>query len=164
MRAPRHTHPDASRDTALRHVTPQDLPVFYEQQRDPVAVRMAAFPARERDAFLAHWQHRILADASVLKRTILVDGQVAGHVLSWPQEDRRLIGYWLGREHWGRGVATAALSQFLRHELVRPLYAHVAAGNRASSRVLEKCGFHRVDGARIRGADGTDEHLFQLDG
>ena len=35
----------------LRDVTEDDLPIFFDHQRDPVANRMAAFPARERDAF-----------------------------------------------------------------------------------------------------------------
>ena len=39
----------------LRDVREADLPIFYEHQRDPDAVRMADFPSREWDPFLAHW-------------------------------------------------------------------------------------------------------------
>ncbi len=45
----------------LRDVAEGDLPVFFEHQRDPVANRMAGFPPRDRDAFVAHWA-KILAD------------------------------------------------------------------------------------------------------
>ncbi len=59
----------------LRAVIDSDLPVFCEQQADPEAARMAAFPAREA-AFMAHWA-RIRRDESNVLMTIVVDGQVA---------------------------------------------------------------------------------------
>ncbi len=118
----------------------EDLPVFFEHQLDPEATRMAAFPPRERDAFMAHWA-RILEDETVVKKTILFDGRVAGSLLSFEQSGEREVGYWLGREFWGGGIATRALSEFLPIIESRPLYAHVASHNTASLRVLEKCGF-----------------------
>ncbi len=53
----------------------------------------------------------------------------------------RLIGYWFGREYWGKGVATRALAEFLQGMTERPIHAHVAEHNGGSIRVLEKCGF-----------------------
>ena len=116
----------------LRAVTEDDLPVFYEHQRDPIAHRMAAFSPRERDAFMAHWGS-ILRDASGVHRTIELDGAVAGFVI--------LFGFEGRREFWGRGVATRALAAFLDEVSERPIYAGVADTNVASIRVLEKCGF-----------------------
>ena len=52
-----------------------DLSIFFEHQRDPVANRMAAFPARDREAFMRHWTTRVLGDDTVTKQTILVDEQ-----------------------------------------------------------------------------------------
>ena len=127
-------------DVILRDVSESDLPIFFEQQRDPIANQMAAFPARDRDAFTAHWT-KILGDETNTIKTILVDGRVAGNVVSWEQAGERLVGFWIGREYWGRGIATQALSGFLRHVTARPLYAWVAKHNVASIRVLEKCGF-----------------------
>src|SRR2546426_5743563 len=46
------------------------------------------------------------------------------------------IGYWLGKTHWGKGIASAALAQFLTRIKARPVYAHVAKHNLASIRVL----------------------------
>ncbi len=129
-----------SGEVVLRDVAEEDLPVFFEHQRDPDANRMAAFPPRDREAFLAHWA-KILADETLGKKTILCDGQVAGNVVSWEHSGEREVGYWIGREFWGRGVATKALSQFLLLWASRPLHAHVAKHNLASIRVLEKCGF-----------------------
>jgi len=127
-------------DVKLRDVTEGDLPIFFEQQRDPVANRMAAFPARERAAFMAHWT-KILGNKNVIIKTILFDGQVAGNVGSWEQPGERLVGFWIGREYWGKGIATKALSEFLAYVRARPLYAWVAKHNVGSIRVLEKCGF-----------------------
>lgn len=132
----------------LRAVIESDLPVFLIQQQDPQATAMAAFPARDRDAHFAHWT-RILADQTNILRTIVVDGEVAGNIVSWDQAGKREVGYWLGREFWGRGIATRALSLFLEQVAARPLYAYVAKHNLASRRVLEKCGFVVI------GADGV---------
>jgi RimJ/RimL family protein N-acetyltransferase len=74
---------------------------------------------------------------------VLFEGCVAGNVVSWRSEGRQEVGYWLGGEWWGRGIATAALSQLLGHVPQRPLHACVAPHNAGSLRVLEKCGFVR---------------------
>jgi RimJ/RimL family protein N-acetyltransferase len=127
----------------LRDVTDEDLPLFFEQQRDPEALRMAAFASRDRDAFMTHWRTNVLRPGN-LSRTIVMDGVVVGNIGSWDQEGMRLVGYWMGREHWGKGIATRALSEFLLLEPVRPLHAWVALHNVASIRVLEKCGFRTL--------------------
>jgi RimJ/RimL family protein N-acetyltransferase len=128
----------------LRDVIEEDLPVFFEHQRDPEAVEMAAFPAREREPFFEHW-HRIKDDDELVAKTIVSNGEVAGNIGSWERDGKRLVGYWLGREFWGRGLATQALAEFVEELSVRPLYAEVATTNIGSIRVLEKCGFTVVD-------------------
>ena len=136
----------------LRDVVESDLPVFFEHQQDPEATAMADFPARDRDAFDTHWE-RILADAGLYKKTIVFEGQVAGNIGSWVQDGRRLVGYWLGKEFWGKGLATQALAELIAELDTRPLYAYVAKTNIGSIRVLEKCGFVRSD---------EDEDLYKL--
>ena len=127
----------------LRVVIAGDLPIFFEQQLDPVANQMAAFPARDHEAFMAHWA-KIVADESNILQTILYGDQVAGNIVSWEHDGEREVGYWLGREFWGKGIATQALSLFLEQLMLRPLYAYVVRHNLASIRVLEKCGFTRT--------------------
>ena len=126
----------------LREVEDADVEVFLAHQAEPEAVAMAAFPAREREAFEAHWA-RIRADDRLLQRTILADGEVAGYLGSWPGDDGQEVGYWVGQAFWGRGVATRALGLLLGQLTVRPLVAHVASHNTGSIRVLERCGFVR---------------------
>ena len=126
-------------EVRLRAVADADLPIFYEHQRDQEAARLAAFGSRDEPTFMAHWA-KILADDTILLRTILVDEQVAGKIVSWVQMGEREVGYWLGREYWGRGVATQALAAFVDQIAECPLFARVATHNIASRRVLEKCG------------------------
>jgi RimJ/RimL family protein N-acetyltransferase len=127
-------------EVLLRDIEPDDLPIFFEHQRDPVAVAMVVFRSREKAEFNAHWA-KILADDTSLKKTIVADGQVAGHIASFMRDGDREIGYWIERTLWGRGIASAALAAFLCLEQRRPLYAGVAPHNLGSIRVLQKCGF-----------------------
>ncbi len=124
----------------LRAVRDEDLPILYEQQADPVAWKLADWPPRDRDAFMAHWADK-RANPEVWARIIEVDGAVVGNVQSFERDGLREIGYWLGREYWGRGYASAALSQFLPIVPLRPLFAQLAKSNVGSRRVLEKSGF-----------------------
>ena len=84
-------------DVLLRDVADSDLPVFFEHQRDPVANRVADFPARDREAFAAHWA-KILGDENVTKKTVLFEGRVAGNVVSFERDGEREVGYWIRRE------------------------------------------------------------------
>ena len=125
----------------LRDVEAQDLALFFEHQRDPIAVEMVMFRSRDAAEFAQHWA-KLLANKTNLARTIIADGQVAGNIGSWTTPDgQREVGYWIDRALWGRGIASAALSAFLRLEQRRPLCAGVAPHNSASMRVLQKCGF-----------------------
>jgi RimJ/RimL family protein N-acetyltransferase len=122
---------------------------------------MAVFPSRDRAALIEHWQRNLAREDNV-SRTVLVNGSVAGHVVSWESDGRRWVGYWIGREFWGQGVATSALSQFCDLVPARPLYAHVAASNVASARVLEKNGFVRSTEPPHTADDGVEELLYVL--
>lgn len=153
----------------LRAVEDRDLDDFFAHVQDPEALHMAAFTPKDpsdREAFDAHWR-RIRGDAAIVMRTILADGIVAGHVASFVMEGEREVTYWVDRALWGRGVATAALGQFLGIDTVRPLRARVAKDNAGSLRVLEKCGFRIVGEdrgfANARNAE-VEEYLLLLEG
>lgn len=146
--------PFVTRSVRLREVREEDLPIFYEQQREPEAITMAAFPARGREAFMAHWA-KIMADEGVMLRTIVYEGQTAGNMVCFQMEGKPQVGYWLGRDYWGKGIATQALRVFLEIVRMRPLYAHVVEHNLGSIRVLEKCGFAQCgEAAGFTEADG----------
>ena len=126
---------------------------------------MAAFPARDEEAFMAHWR-KILADDAATQKTIVFEGQVAGNALAFDLDGKRRVGYWLGREFWGRGLATKALEELLELETTRPIYADVATTNTGSVRVLEKCGFTFVRSEvehDERLGDDIEVALYELD-
>jgi RimJ/RimL family protein N-acetyltransferase len=130
-------------DVLLRDITSSDLERIFDDQRDPVARRMAAFgaeDAEDREAFDLKW-HRIFADDSIRTRAIELDGELVGYLVCFEMSELRQVGYWISRAWWGRGAATRALELFLMELEERPLYACAAADNVASIRVLEKCGF-----------------------
>lgn len=131
---------------SLRPVETDDLPIFFLHQLDPEAAKMAAFPSRQREAFFAHWNTHVLGNPANACRTVIANHQVAGNICAWTDatSKERYIGYWIGREFWGRGIGTAAVSQFLQVEPTRPLNACVVKHNLGSIRVLEKAGFVRT--------------------
>ena len=145
----------------LRETIDDDLPILFVHQADPVAAAMAAFPSRDREAFDAHWA-KIRRDPTTINRTIVADGEVAGGIASFLVDEERDVGYWIGREHWGRGIASAALAAFLAVDTTRPLHGRVAQHNVGSRRVLEKCGFVSM-GTEGPGADGVIEEILRLD-
>ena len=129
-----------ARVVSLRPVEESDLPVFFEQQADPIAFGMANVPPRDRVAFVVHWR-KCMADATTTLRSILVGARVVGHVVSWEKDGGHWVGYWIGRDDWGKGIASEALRLLLAEVTVRPLNALVARHNAASLRVLQKGGF-----------------------
>ena len=144
----------------IRPVEDDDLPIFLAHQDDPVAAAMAAFPTRAPDVFFEHWA-KIRADPINYTRTIVADDEVVGDIVSWLDAGGRQVGYWIGREHWGKGYATAALRLVLEEIEDRPITAHVAPHNIGSQRVVENCGFVRV-GEEVA-EDGIHEVIFRLD-
>ena len=155
-------------ELTLRDVREEDFEAFFEHQLDPVARHMAAFAAEDpadRDKFMERWR-RILANDKVVKKTILCDGLVAGHIVSFTQLGETGVGYWLGKQYWGQGLATRALAEFLEYVPTRPLYARVVKDNVASRRVLEKCGFkiHGEDRGFAHGrGEEVEEYVLRLD-
>ena len=137
---------EATRRSRLRRMREDDLPVLFEIQRDATAQRQAAFTdatARDRDAYLRKFR-RILADDAIVSRVVEVDGEVVGSVAVFPIEGDTEVTYWIRRDWWGRGVATAALAALLQEVRTRPLQARVAEDNHGSRRVLERNGFVRI--------------------
>lgn len=150
----------------LREATAADIPALYAFQSDPEANRLAGFVPRGRPDFVKHWR-RILKDESVEKRMILLGGEAAGYLVCFVRHrPDREVGYWIGREHWGKGVATRALKAFLREYKVRPLYARVAKHNAASLRVVKKNGFAVIGEDKFSNAAGEryEEFVLRLEG
>jgi len=154
----------ATQNLFLRDVVEDDLPLFFDYQLDSDANYMAAFTAKDpsnREAFIAHW-NKIIADPTVIIKTIVSDGQVVGSVLSYEDEGKPEVCYWIGKAYWGKGIATWALTEFLEQgNRARPMYARVAKDNLGSRRVLKKCGF-KVIGESKGFANARGEEIEEL--
>lgn len=151
-----------SSQAALRDVKASDLPRLYAFQADPVANRLVGFVPRKRADFLKHWK-KILADATLQKKTVILGKEIAGYVVCFVRKaPKREVGYWIARKHWGKGLATRALSLFLKEYDPRPLYARVAKHNAASLAVLGKCGFKVIGEDKFSNAAGENYEEFVL--
>lgn len=130
----------------LRDLVDEDLIIFFNQQNDAEASRIAAFTSKDptdKNAFMERWG-KIRADSSLIVKTILYGREVAGHVLvhNWFGDPE--ISYWIGREFWNKGIASKALAKFLQIVKTRPLFARVVHDNTASIKVLERSGFKKI--------------------
>lgn len=105
------------------------------------------YPYTQRDA--RNWLDAVIGLEPETNFAIDVAGEAVGGIGYTIQYDvaRRSaeIGYWLGEDFWGRGIATEALiavtdHAFANHDLCR-VFAHVFDWNQASARVLEKVGY-----------------------
>lgn len=139
----------------LRAVELADLPVLFSFQQDPEACRMAAVIARTEASFREVWE-KSLSAPRVVPRVILVDERVVGSISCFQQQGVDSVGYWIDRQHWGRGIASAALALLVREVTRRPLHARAARSNAASIRVLERCGFKVVG---YEDSPGTERYL-----
>jgi RimJ/RimL family protein N-acetyltransferase len=152
----------------LRPATDADLDALFELESDVTGADMIAFLPRDpgdHEAFSTHWA-RITNDESVVTRIIEADGGFAGYAVSFLTDGERQVGYWITRDLWGRGIATAALAALIGELSDRPLWGSTAADNLGSQRVLVNAGFvfdrtERTHAPR-RGIE-IDENVYRLD-
>ncbi|MFB3820056.1 MAG: GNAT family N-acetyltransferase [Candidatus Methylomirabilales bacterium] len=79
------------------------------------------------------------------------DGCFVGAVGFGGSPVRPAVGYWVGRPYWSRGYATEALRlvlDYARAGGAKSVEAETFPENKASERVLKKCGFRRTGKAR----------------
>ncbi|MEV4702134.1 GNAT family protein [Actinoplanes sp. NPDC049316] len=155
-------------EIGLRRVRDDDLDAIFDQMRDPVAVRMAAFTAEDpgdRAEFDAHMR-RLRTAADIDLWAVTVGDELAGTIASFAVGTDTEITYWFDRSWWGRGVATAALKLYLGRLAVRPITARAASDNAGSLAVLRKAGFRKV-GTEVAYATGRgheiEETVLRLD-
>jgi len=127
------------RDAIVRHANDRDVWINLRDQ----------FPHPYTLADARSWLELIIDRQPETNFAISVNNQAVGGIGFTIQTDvaRRSaeIGYWLGKEFWGRGITTDALRAvtdyaFSEFEICR-LFAHVFDWNPASARVLEKVGY-----------------------
>ncbi|WLD57220.1 GNAT family N-acetyltransferase [Salinispirillum sp. LH 10-3-1] len=134
----------------LREYRDSDIPLFVEYLSNPRVTRYltSSIPESYSEADARWWVNEGSKDSIV--KAIEYDGVFVGTIGVKPGSFERAhcgeIGYWLGEAHWGKGIATQAISamtdtMFQTTKMVR-LFAPVFAPNEASKRVLVKSGYH----------------------
>ena len=152
----------------IRPTTIADLETLFTFQLDEDARQIAAFIPEnwaDKEAYIAKWT-RLISEGKVYIYTIIVDEEIVGSIGSWQLEDEWQITYWINKAYWGRGIATAALREFLKVFTTRPLYGRAAFDNMGSIAVMEKCGFLHTGNdmyhSHARGKE-IEELIFKLD-
>src|SRR5687768_12017836 len=113
---------------SLRPVLESDLPFLFQMQLDPEANAMAAVIPRKEETYFPLWKG-ILKDKSVVPQAILLDGELVGQISMFHSDGQACVGYWIAKDHWGKGIASRTLPLLLETVTTRPLHARVARHN-----------------------------------
>lgn len=159
----------------LRPFREDDLAALVKHANDPsVAANLTdAFPHPYTEevgrAFLAE-----AMKSSPLRRCIDIAGEACGAIGLHPKPDlwrRNMeLGYWLGKEHRGKGIMTEAIKQmvplgFETFPDVDRIYATPFGSNVASQKALEKAGFKleaKLEGTLIKMGRKEDEWIYAV--
>ena len=152
-----------------------DLPALVRHANDPsVAANLTdAFPHPYTEengrAFLEEAMKSV-----PLRRCIDIGGEACGAIGLHPKPDlwrRNMeLGYWLAKEHRGRGIMTEAIKQivpigFETFPEVDRIYATPFGSNIASQKALEKAGFKleaKLEGTLIKLGRKEDEWIYAV--
>ncbi len=157
-------------DFRLKPVREDGVAALYAMHSDEASAWQAGVGLSGRS--LPEFRARMLKKAPDTKNMVIsaiwLDGEMVGDVSSFLRGNKREVGYWVTRAHWGKGVASKALPLFLPFVMdiypKSPLYARVVDGNIASIKLLQKCGFKPVERdtfySDVRGSN-IEETLFQ---
>ena len=125
----------------------EDLNTLFQFQLDKEGIYLAAFTPNDpsdKKAYIEKYS-QFLTVSTINMRTIRINEEIVGSISKFVMEGNNEITYWIDRKFWGQGIATRALSDFLKIELVRPIFGRVAFDNYGSQKVLEKCNFLKID-------------------
>lgn len=127
----------------LRVTTREDLPRLFGFGQESEALAVSGSKPREWEEFERRWLE-MMSDSRATSRVIVVNEQVVGAVNVLVVDGEDALGYWIGRNFWGRGIASAAVGLMLGEVTRRPLSATAGASNVASLRILRNYGFVEV--------------------
>jgi ribosomal-protein-alanine N-acetyltransferase len=158
---------------ALREYTDSDLErlVHLANNENVSRYLVYTFPYPYTTADAEWWIATGSKQNGAITRVIEYKGLFVGSVGITPQSGWREhlgeIGYWVGEDYWGKGIATAALRQMTEYGFKSrnflKLFAPVLAPNVASMKVLEKCGYQLegiLKGEVQKGGIYFDTHRF----
>jgi len=138
----------------LRERTETHVRTYFERTRDPEIMAMIPQTANTVEKAVADFRKTQLPGATSFGRTIYADGEYVGDVWCYcidpDDEPNAMLSFCIfEKSHWGKGIATEALAQFLTEIAPRFRLKTVGAfaycANAASARVMEKNGFVKME-------------------
>lgn len=104
---------------------------------------------------------------------IILDGELVGSIGVIIQSDvyshSGEIGFWIAEKYWGKGIATKAVKLIIKYAFeelnLKRVFASVFDFNKASQKVMEKCGFQLeciAQKAYVKNAVIGDEYRYFL--
>lgn len=131
----------------LRPTTVQDLETLFTFQLDKEGGYLAAFMPKDHTDKTAYIEKytKLLNDPTVNNQTIILDDKIVGSIAKFVMFGDNEVTYWIDKKFWSKGIASSALKKLLTIENSRPIFGRVAFDNYGSQKVLEKCGFVKVE-------------------
>ena len=124
----------------------EHLSKLYTFQSQKEGALMAAFTSERLDeiSYTNKWK-TLLINPTINCKTIYYNNTIVGSIAKYVMEGKSEITYWIDQAFWGKGIAKQSLEHFLKEETERPIYGHVAFDNIGSQKVLDHCGFKKVN-------------------
>lgn len=136
----------------IRRFTMRDAGRFYYMTRDENMVKYMECGVND-------WEGTLKYLGDIIKRYdtgevnrygIAIDGGLVGGISVYVQTCGKAaeIGYWVGRDYWGEGIATRALKAVVDLledvEILEKVFLYIHGHNMASEAVANKVGFKKV--------------------
>jgi RimJ/RimL family protein N-acetyltransferase len=154
---PKITHPEKIKGTSvlLRKIKLSDTTTIFKKFHRPEILKWMLFqpPKGFKIKDQEDWIKKIIAKSKkhgiyIFGITIPGNNEVIGIIsidkINWKNLSGQ-IGYWLAKEHWGKGIIPEAVKMILTFAFkkikLHRVYGAVFEKNLKSRRVLEKCGF-----------------------
>lgn len=137
----------------LQQIQAEDQAFIFEGLSHPDVIPFygVRYDSYESTSKQMEWYGQILNDGSGIPWKIIEKESgkkigVIGTYLFKPEHRKAEAGYWILPQFWNKGYATESLNAVINYwkneKQIHRLEAFVEEGNKASSRILEKCGFH----------------------
>ena len=138
---------------SLRNRTADHVAVYFHNTNQEIFRSVLPQKAKTVEEAIADYEKTLLPSSTSYGRTIYVDGHYIGDVwcycIDYDDTPNAMISYCIFQtEYWNQGIATEAVGAFTYGD------------NSPSIRVLEKCGFHRMEEFT---EDGRLSYYFELD-
>lgn len=145
----------------LRHITLADAPAVFAWTSDPAVNRFMSYPLHKDIDMTRQWIKSIAGEAFEFGFYRRDTGLLIGTGgVGKNREGEHELGYNLRRDAWGQGFATEAARAMLawayRLHGIRDFSARHALANRASEKVIRKCGFQPAGYGRYEKKDGSE--------